>query len=249
MNPAIASLHSKTTNHTSRGSIQGRNMKRRQRGSGKGPDEPGRTGPFVRHHQRYEAWFERHQAAYLSELLAVRALLPWNGRGLEIGVGSGRFAAPLGIEFGVDPASEMLGYARARGVSTARAVAEALPFADAVFDYALIVTTICFVGDAKAMLREASRVLKKDGGLVIGLIDRESALGQEYLAHQAESVFYREAIFFSAAEVRILLEETGFADLVWLQTLSAPLAQIREMEPAREGTGRGAFLAVRARNA
>jgi hypothetical protein len=45
-----------------------------------------RTEPFVRHHRRYEDWFERHRAAYLSELLAVRALLPWQGRGLEIGV-------------------------------------------------------------------------------------------------------------------------------------------------------------------
>jgi hypothetical protein len=45
--------------------------------------------PFVRHHQRYDDWFERHHVAYLSELLAVRALLPWGGRGLEIGVGTG----------------------------------------------------------------------------------------------------------------------------------------------------------------
>jgi len=28
-------------------------------------------------------------------LLAVRALLPWRGLGLDIGVGTGRFAAPL----------------------------------------------------------------------------------------------------------------------------------------------------------
>jgi hypothetical protein len=32
--------------------------------------------PFVRHHQRCERWFERHGAAYASELLAVRTLLP-----------------------------------------------------------------------------------------------------------------------------------------------------------------------------
>jgi len=46
----------------------------------------------------------------------VRVLLPWQGLGLEIGVGTGRFAAPLGIKVGVDPSMAMLAYAAERGV-------------------------------------------------------------------------------------------------------------------------------------
>jgi SAM-dependent methyltransferase len=200
--------------------------------------------PFVLHHRRYDEWFERHRAAYLSELLAVRALLPWEGRGLEIGVGTGRFAGPLGVKFGIDPAGEMLGYASARGVSVSRAVADALPFASGVFDYALVVTTICFVDDPKAALHEITRVLRPGGKVVIGLIDRESPLGQDYVTHQAENVFYREATFYSAAEVEALLKDTGFSDLVWVQTLSSTPSKIHEIEPISAGTGRGAFLAV-----
>ena len=202
--------------------------------------------PFVRHHRRYDEWFERHGPAYVSELLAVRALLPWEGRGLEIGVGTGRFAGPLGVKFGIVPAGETLGYALARGVSVARAVAEALPFAEAVFDYALVVTTICFVDDARAMLLEIARVLRPGGKLVIGLIDRESALGKDYVAHREENVFYRSATFYSAAEVEALLKETGFSRLVWVQTLSTPLSEIHEIEPISAGSGRAAFLVVRA---
>jgi SAM-dependent methyltransferase len=205
------------------------------------------SSPFVHYHQRYDEWFERHHAAYLSELLAVRAMLPWRGRGLEIGVGTGRFAGPLGVEFGIDPAGEMLSYARTRGVQVVCAVAEALPFAHAVFDYALIVTTICFVEDARAMLQEAARVLRSGGTLVIGFIDRDSPLGMDYVAHQAENVFYRDAKFFSAAEVEALLIETGFDDLTWAQTLRTPLAEVREIEAMSAGTGNGAFLVVRAR--
>jgi SAM-dependent methyltransferase len=200
--------------------------------------------PFVRHHRRYDEWFERHGPAYVSELLAVRALVPWEGQGLEIGVGTGRFAGPLGVEFGIDPAVEMLGYARARGVRVVRAVAEALPFSDAVFDYALAVTTICFVDDARAMLRETARVLRPAGRVIIGFIDRESPLGQDYVADRAENIFYRDATFYSAAEVEALLKENGFRRLIWVQTLSRTPSQIHEIEPATTGTGRGAFLVV-----
>ncbi len=205
-----------------------------------------RIEPFVTHHMRYDDWFERHTPAYISELLAVRVLLPLEGQGLEIGVGTGRFAVPLGVKFGIDPAGEMLGYARARGVTVARAVAEALPFADGVFDHALVVTTICFVDDARAMLREIARVLRLGGKLVIGLIDRKSVLGRDYVADQADNVFYRAAKFYSVMEVEMLLKEAGFENLVWAQTLSSPLSQIHEIEPTSAGTGRGAFLVVSA---
>jgi ubiquinone/menaquinone biosynthesis C-methylase UbiE len=156
-----------------------------------------KVAPFETHHRRYEAWFEKHEAAYLSELLALRPFVPWQGKGIEIGVGSGRFAAPLGVQVGADPSPAMLSHAAARGIKGVEGVAEHLPFADNNFDHALVVTTIYFVDSPVAMLAEARRVLKPGGRLVIGFIDRESALGQDYLAHQDESVFYCEATVYS----------------------------------------------------
>lgn len=204
------------------------------------------TAPFDALHEQYDAWFERHDAAYLSELLAVRALLPAGGLGLEVGLGTARFAAPLGVRVGVDPSMEMLARAARRGTAAVRAVAEALPFGASAFDHVLIVTTICFVDEARLMLTEAARVLKPGAPVVIGFIDRESPIGAAYLARQAQSPFYRHATFFSAAEVDYLLRAARFARPAWVQTLFRPLDQISEIQPVRPGRGEGSFVVVRA---
>ncbi|MBN2359658.1 MAG: class I SAM-dependent methyltransferase [Deltaproteobacteria bacterium] len=203
-----------------------------------------KTGPFDAHSERYDNWFEIHRAAYISELLALRRFVPWDGHGLEIGVGTGRFAGPLGVAMGLDPSDAMLSRANARGIKTTKGIAEALPFPDGSFDYALIVTTICFVDSPDKMLAETNRVLRQDGKLIIGFIDRQSGIGQDYFEHQSESLFYREAMFYSAAEVGELLRSRGFNALAWGQTLFRPLAEITEIEPVRPGTGGGAFVAV-----
>jgi SAM-dependent methyltransferase len=205
-----------------------------------------KTAPFETHPDRYDAWFHRHEAAYISELLALRPFVPWEGRGIEIGVGSGRFAAPLGVPVGIDPSPAMLARAAARDIAVVEGTAENLPFRSGCFDFALAVTTICFVDSPAAMLAEAHRVLQPGGRLVVGFVDRKSALGRDYLAHQAESVFYREATFFSAGEVKRLLAAAGFSTAAWGQTLTRPLAETRAVEPLQPGYGRGAFVVVAA---
>ena len=205
-----------------------------------------KAAPFEVHHQRYEGWFDRHEAAFVSELLALRAFVPWEGLGVEIGVGSGRFAAPLGLQLGVDPSEAMLRYAVGRGIAVVKGRAEKLPLANARCDHALVVTTLCFVDSPAAMLAEAYRVLKPGGRIVIGFIDRESVIGRDYLVHQQENVFYRHATFYSAGDVERLLLAAGFAIDAWGQTLDRPLPSIREVEPLRPGYGQCAFVVAAA---
>jgi SAM-dependent methyltransferase len=205
-----------------------------------------RSAPYEAHSGRYDRWFPRHEAAYLSELLAVRALLPVEGRGLEVGVGTGRFAAPLGIEVGLDPAAAMLARASARGIKVVRGVAEALPFADRSFDYALMVVVLSFLDDAPAGLAEIHRVLRPGGALVIGFIDKDSPSGRAYLDRHAHKLFFREATFYAAAEAAQLLDAAGFWDLRWVQTLLEPPEDMTRIEALRPGHGDGAFVAVRA---
>lgn len=66
--------------------------------------------PFERHVAEYDEWFERYPFVYESELAALRQQmlsLPENLLGLEVGVGTGRYAAPLGIKEGIEPSEEM----------------------------------------------------------------------------------------------------------------------------------------------
>jgi len=92
--------------------------------------------------KEYDQWYEENKFAYLSELEALKKVVPKKGKGLEIGVGTGRFAQPLGVTFGIDPSKKMLEIAKKRGIKTSVGKGENLPFTDNEFDYVLIVITI-----------------------------------------------------------------------------------------------------------
>jgi len=196
---------------------------------------------FERYSAEYDAWFDVNRAVYHSELAAVRQLLPPQGIGLEVGVGTGRFAAPLNIALGVEPSETMARLALERGVVVLAGVAEALPFADTSFDLVLMVTVLCFVDDTELALREAWRVLKPGGWLVLAFIDRLSELGQQYQRMKNGDVYYRDATFYSADEVISLLQQAGFTLDGIRQTV------IPDALPGTilEGSGRGAFVIIR----
>lgn len=203
--------------------------------------------PFEAHTGRYEGWFEDHEAAYRSELAAVQRLLPDADPGLEVGVGSGRFAGPLGIGYGVDPSPAMLGFARERGVASVLGVAEALPYRADAFATALMVTTVCFVDDLAASLREIRRVLRPGGHLLVGYVDRESPLGRHYEDRRAANPFYRDATFRSTDELREALTAAGFEDLRAVQTVFELPGEMDGPEPVEAGTGEGSFVVLRGR--
>jgi ubiquinone/menaquinone biosynthesis C-methylase UbiE len=191
---------------------------------------------------KYDAWYDKNKFAYLSELKALKKALPRARRGLEIGVGTGRFAGPLGIAMGVDPSCNMIKVARARGVTARRGCGEDLPFWDGSFDYAAIVITICFVKNPLKVLKEARRVLGEKGKIVLGIIDKESFLGKSY--RRKKSVFYRHAKFFSVKEITRLLKKAWFGKISYYQTLFKLPESIDRAEKPLEGFGKGGFVVI-----
>lgn len=204
-----------------------------------------KSSPFADYVREYEQWFADHPWVYQAEIRAVRALLPPRGRGIEVGVGSGRFAEPLGIPLGVEPSRQMALLASQRGIQIVHGVAENLPFRDASFDFVLMVTTICFVADIDQALREAHRILTPNGACLLGLVDRNTPLGQQYLQRQGQSLFYRDAVFYSADEVVAHLQQAGFLDFSYRQTIFSGLPEISGEEPVLTGYGQGSFVVVR----
>lgn len=203
--------------------------------------------PFEKYTGQYEDWFEKNHWVYQSELQAVREQLPEQGKGLEIGVGSGRFASPLGINLGVEPSPKMGELAKARGIKVVDAGGEALPFNDSQFDFALMVTTICFLDDIEKAFRETYRVLKPNGHLIIGFVDKNSPVGKIYQKHKDKSEFYKIATFYSVDEVVLYLKKTGFGHFVFNQTIFKDLKEIKNIELIKSGYGDGSFVVINAR--
>ena len=191
----------------------------------------------------YDQWFDDHYNAWQSELLAVKKFVPIGKSGLEVGVGTGRFAAELGIQKGIEPASNMAQIALSRGIDVIEGVSESLPFSDGEFDFVLMVAVDCFVDDIQKTYSEAYRVLKPGGKIIIGLLDKNGAVAQKYDAKKAPDNVYWYAEFHTSEETISMLTETGFSDFEFCQTLTLP--DPKEIEQPILGYGKGSFVVIR----
>jgi len=184
---------------------------------------------FDTHADEYDAWFDNEPGAaiFAMEVECLQPLLHSHYRPyLEVGVGSGRFAQALGIEYGVDPALALLKKAKARGIRVKRASGEKLPFSSGSFGGILIALTLCFVDDPLQVLREVYRVLMPNGGLVLGLILKESPWARFYIDKAEEGHYiYSKARFFSKDEVESLLHLSGFENFQYRSVLFQPPGQ------------------------
>ncbi len=173
--------------------------------------------------------------------------MPGSRAALEVGVGTGRFAANLGVRYGVEPLMPMAVLAAHRGVEVSLGRAEALPFTSESFDAVLFVTTLCFVRDPLKSLQEANRVLKVSGLLVVGMLDEDSPPGKPYSAKRSSDKFYIGSNFYPVSHVIAWILESGFDGLSSRQTIFNDVASMTRPDEVRIGHGDGLFVVLCAR--
>lgn len=198
--------------------------------------------------EAYEAWYDKYPEVYESELAAIREQLlklPENIRGIEVGLGTGRFAQPLGIKEGIEPSEQMARLATKRGIEIIEGYAEHLPYGDLQFDFVLFVT-ICHLDNVSLALKQAHRVLKHKGALIIGFLDKNQAIAKAYEDKRHRSTFFNHATFYSVKHLEGLLLNSGFKSLEYNQTLFGDLDDIKAVQLPKPGYGEGSFVVVKA---
>jgi len=201
---------------------------------------------FDNHTKEYDRWFNKHPVLFESELKALEKVVPINKYGVEIGIGTGRFAQKLLIDRGIDPSEEMVRTAEARGIKTLLGKAENMPFDEDSFDYAVMITVDCFLENIPKAFREVRRILKPGGAFIIGMIDKNSQLGQTYEKKKQDNLFYKDATFHSPENITSLLKQTGFGKFEYWQTLIT--ASEKEPEEPQPGYGEGSFVIIKSIN-
>jgi ubiquinone/menaquinone biosynthesis C-methylase UbiE len=124
----------------------------------------------------YDRFVGRYSTELATALIDLAGVEP-GMRTLDVGCGPGALAAALVERVGAarvsaaDPSAPFVDACRARlpGVEVVEAGAEALPFADDVFDAALSQLVVNFVRDAQAGVREMARVTRP-GGVVASCV-------------------------------------------------------------------------------
>jgi SAM-dependent methyltransferase len=201
--------------------------------------------------KRYDAWYDKPfgKSAFNLEKACIKSLcknlkLPF----LEVGAGTGRFAQALDIDYGIDVSIGSLKFAKKREIIPIKGDGESLPFVDSFFGAVFIIVTLCFVNEPVKVLKEASRVLKDEGAVILGLILKESPWASFYKEKgEAGNIFYRIAKFYSFEELKAMSEKVGLKIVEVSSTMfQFPTETPLHFELSKSGYFKGAgFVAVR----
>jgi len=151
----------------------------------------------------YDKWYEFHKNEYIEEIEFLKSILP-SGKGIEIGIGTGRFSLPLKIEYGLDYSLNMLKIAKSRGIEVILGNAYRTPFKNDSFDFSLFMVTLCFLERPVDALVEAKRISRK---VVSVILDKNSEYVSDLMKNRKG--FYRFANFLSLDDLLSIYEKAG----------------------------------------
>jgi len=181
---------------------------------------PASERAFDRVAQLYDQWYETRLGQVVNELeqdlLYGLARVDVPGRAVDVGTGTGHFAADLAGRgwrvVGLDLSAAMLAEAKEKPANTAwmRGDAAALPFASGAFELVLSVTALEFVARRQEAIQEMWRLVGPKGRLVVGVLNAWSpwAWARRRESQHQETPF-SHAHFFTPREFLGLLRPLG----------------------------------------
>lgn len=201
----------------------------------------------------YDDWYSHPQGrqVFKAELRALESLVPDSGLGLEVGAGTGVFAESLTDEgrtiICLDPSRAMLANAKERKMPAIMGVGENIPITKRAVGFTYMVTTIEFLENPVAALKQVMETTKKDAPLTILFINADSAWGSLYrqIGVKGDPVF-RYAKLRSLREVREILVDAGYVIQESVGTLTTGPAELDVGNELKEPGPETGVVVVRA---
>jgi len=166
---------------------------------------------FEQFSDEYEQWFIQHHDEYAQELSQIKQVIgDISYPALEIGVGSGRFAEPLGIMHGIEPSYSLGLMAKERGIEVIRGRGESLPVKSHTYHMVVMITVLCFLEKPEDTFQEVHRILAHTGKLAVAFIERDGKIAHRYLSRPDKGRFLSQARFYSLDEAITMISSPGF---------------------------------------
>ncbi len=217
----------------------------------------------------YDKWFLNNANVLKSEVALLAHFLEVPGKSLSIGCGTALFETMLKQDYGItvthgiEPAEGMADIARQRGLEVRLGTAEESHYGEEEYDTVIFNGTPSYIDKLDIAFNKAFAAIKPGGKIVVLDVPKESSYALLYnLAKEVGSwdnhyfvgakppcaypiSFVQESRWRSTPEKIELLEQSGFIDFQFAQTLTRhPVYSDDDFEHPVEGFDRGDYVAI-----